>query len=84
MRLSANHSAISAKGRCGIHIFDKGERVNAVKYISVMNSKVKLHINISCTTIFQQDSAPCHTAKTVRKWFATIAFSSLKIGRQIR
>jgi hypothetical protein len=63
-------SAISAKGRCGIHIFDKGERVNAVKYISVMNSKVKLHMNISCTTIFQQDSAPCHTAKTVRKWFA--------------
>lgn len=61
---------ITAAGRCGLHIFDKGEKVNAVKYISVLNSKAKLHMQISGATIFQQDSAPCHTARTVQKWFA--------------
>jgi len=60
---------ITAAGRCGLHIFDKEERVNAVKYISVLNSKVKLHMHISGATICQQDWAPCHTARTVQKWF---------------
>jgi len=62
---------ITAAGRCGLHIFDKGERVNAVKYISVLNYKVKLHMHISGATIFLQDWEPClrPTARTVQKWF---------------
>jgi transposase len=62
--------AISANGRCGLQIFDKGVRVNAAKYISVLDAKLKMHMDITGTTIFQQDSAPCHTAKVVKKWFA--------------
>jgi len=69
--------AITAKGRCGIHVFGNRERVNAAKYIEVMESKVKIHMNISSSTIFQQDSAPCHTAKTVKKWFADNGISLL-------
>lgn len=61
--------AISAMGRCGLHLFGKGEKVNAEKYIAVLESKVKVHMNASGTSIFQQDSAPCHTAKSVKKWF---------------
>ena len=34
-----------------------------------MDKKVKLHMAISNTTIFQQDSAPCHTSKVMMKWF---------------
>ena len=33
------------------------------------NRKVKLHMKITKTSIFQQDSAPCHTAQIVKKWF---------------
>jgi len=62
--------AISANSGCGIHIFRKDERVNAAKYISLLNSKVKADMAVSGTTIFQQDSAPCHTDKSVKKWFA--------------
>ena len=62
--------AITAAGISGLHIFDKDEKVNAVKHISVLESKVKLHMNVSRTTMFQQDSAPCHTDRTVQKWLA--------------
>jgi transposase len=62
--------AIAASGRCGLKIFDKGVKVNAEEYIKVMESKVSVHMQISNTTLFQQDSAPCHTARSVKKWFA--------------
>jgi hypothetical protein len=61
--------AISAKGRCGLEVFAKGVRVNAATYITVLDSKLKTHMTLTNTSIFQQDSAPCHTAKVVKKWF---------------
>lgn len=61
--------AITAAGRCGLEIFGKGVRVNAAEYIRVLNAKVKVHMNITGATIFQQDSAPCHTAAVVQRWF---------------
>lgn len=60
---------ITSAGRCGLEIFGKGVKVNAEKYIEVLDAKVKLHMQITGSTIFQQDSAPCHTAKVVKKWF---------------
>jgi len=60
---------ITAAGRCGLEIFDKGAKVNAAKYIEVLEAKVKIHMQITGATVFQQDSAPCHTAKVVKKWF---------------
>lgn len=61
--------AITSRGRCGLHIFEKGQTVNAKQYVEVINSKVKVHMNITKTTLFQQDSAPCHTAAITKKWF---------------
>jgi transposase len=61
--------AICAKGRCGLEIFDKGVKVNAARYTKVLDSKLKIHMTLTNTEIFQQDSAPCHTAKVVKKWF---------------
>ena len=62
-------SAITAQGRCGLEVSEKGVKVNAARYIAVLDAKVKVHMNITGTTLFQQDSAPCHTAKVVQKWF---------------
>jgi transposase len=42
---------ISANGRCGLHIFQKGEKVNATKYIEVLQNKLLMHMNISGTKI---------------------------------
>lgn len=61
--------AITAQGRSGLCLFDQGTRVNASAYIEVLQAKVPMHMSITNTSIFQQDSAPCHTAKVVRKWF---------------
>ncbi len=61
--------AISANGHGGLHIFSKGEKVNATKYIGVLKNKLKKHMDVLGTRVFQQDSAPCHTAKVVKKWF---------------
>jgi len=69
--------AITANGRCGLHIFNKGEKVNAERYISVLESKLKTYINICGTSLFQQDSAPCHTAASVKKWFVENAVEIL-------
>jgi len=58
---------ITASGRCGLEIFVK---VNAARYIEVLHAKVKIHMQITGATIFQQDSAPCHTAQVVKKWLS--------------
>jgi len=44
-------------------------KVNAAKYIEVLEAKVKIHMQITGATIFQQDSARCHTARVVKRWF---------------
>jgi predicted transcriptional regulator len=61
--------AITSRGRCGLKVFDKGVRVNAAMYVRVLDEKLKVHMNITGATIFQQDSAPSHTAKVVQHWF---------------
>lgn len=61
--------AITAHGGTGLVVFGRNEKVNASCYLKVLEERVKLHMDITDTTIFQQDSAPCHTAKVVKKWF---------------
>jgi hypothetical protein len=38
--------------------------------LQVLEEKMKGNMAISGTSIFQQDSAPCHKAKVVTKWFS--------------
>ena len=45
------------------------EKVNGEKYTEVMDSKLPTMTSIHHTAIFQQDEAPCHTAKVILKWF---------------
>ena len=57
----------SAAGRGSIHFVPKNETVNAQRYIRILESKLLPFLQIHGTTTFQQDSAPCHTAKSVNK-----------------
>jgi len=60
----------SAFGRGSLYFINKNDTVNAERYIDILNSKLKRSMIIAGTTTFQQDSAPCHTAKTVQKWLS--------------
>ena len=62
--------AITAHGRAGLSHLPNGARLNSAGYIKILQENVQIHMGISGTTIFQQDSAPCHTSKVVKKWFS--------------
>ena len=58
-------------GTSRLHIVSS--MVNAQKYISVLQTRLLLQIKdwqSENNWIFQQDSAPCHTAKVVKLWIA--------------
>lgn len=61
--------AITAAGRAGLEPLPRGTRLNSAGYIRILESKVKVHMAIRGTTIFQQDSAPCHTSNATKRWF---------------
>jgi len=58
-----------AKGRGSIFFIKPNETVNAKKYIVILDAKLPTVMSIHRATVFQQDGAPSHTAKVVRKWF---------------
>jgi len=63
--------AISVHGTSRLHIVSG--MMNAQKYISVLQTRLLPQIkDWQCKSdwIFQQDNAPCHTAKTVKLWIA--------------
>ena len=59
----------SAHGRGSLYFLPPNETVTANKYLEILQSKLLNTMNIQQVSIFQQDGAPAHTAKTVRKWF---------------
>ena len=61
----------SSKGRGGLYFVPKGHTMNASRYISVLNDHLLNFMSIHGCTTFQQDSAPCHKAKSVMNWFQT-------------
>lgn len=70
--------AISASGRAGLSPVERGVKINAKKYISILQEKLPIHMAIKNCSIFQQDSAPCHTAKLTKKWFLENEISVLE------
>ena len=71
--------AISVHGPCRLHIVEG--TMNGAKYISMVNSRLLPQIKNwfeQEPCIFQQDSAPCHTAKAVYAWFKTNKIKVLK------
>ena len=71
--------AISVHGPSRLHIVEG--TMNGAKYISMLNSRLLPQIRNwfeQEPCIFQQDSAPCHTAKAVYAWFETNKIKVLK------
>lgn len=68
----------SAKGRGSIYFMKPNEMVNAKKYIEILAEKLPAVMSIHSAKLFQQDGAPCHTAKIVQKWFKDKKISVLE------
>lgn len=58
----------SGTGRGSLHFMKPNEIVNAKKYIEIIAAKLPTVMSIHNSMVFQQDGAPCHTAKVVQKW----------------
>ena len=43
--------------------------MNNQKYLEVLKDKLPIFMEVHICQIFQQDSAPCHTARIVKQWF---------------
>ena len=59
----------SAAGRGSLALIEPGKTVNAQMYIDIFENRLQRTMLMSNCTVFQQDSAPCHTAKTAMTWF---------------
>ena len=56
---------MSIKGTAGVFFLTPGTTMNGAKYLELLKNKLQLHMNVHECTIFMQDGAPCHKAKTV-------------------
>ena len=45
------------------------ERENGQRYIGILEEKLNQFMDLLGCTVFQQDNAPCHTAKIAKQWF---------------
>lgn len=61
----------SHAGRGSLYFVDVGKTVNALEYKKILMSKVPIAMRIHNCRVFQHDSAPAHTAVSVRQWLAT-------------
>lgn len=60
--------AITGLGSCGLWFLPQGETINATVYLSILQEKVPIFKELHNCTHFQQDGAPCHTARMVKNW----------------
>jgi transposase len=59
----------SYSGTGSIMFLDKGVTMNAQRYIEVLQHQLLPSMANHGCTVFQQDLAPCHTARIVKTWF---------------
>jgi len=62
--------SFSAGGRGSLYFVDQNKKVNAAEYLNILQNKLLLTMRLHSCSIFQQDSAPSHTARVVKGWLA--------------
>lgn len=61
--------SFSASGRGSLYFVNDKQMVNAQEYVNILESKVRLSMQLHGCDVFQQDSAPAHTSRLAKKWF---------------
>jgi len=57
-----------SQGREGLWFMPPNITINAEVCLSVLDSKLEQFMAIGSYNVFQQDGAPCHTARKVKQW----------------
>lgn len=58
-------------GKLGkLYFVDKNQKMNAEMYRSVLDKHLKTSMRMTGCSVFMQDGAPCHTARSMKEWFA--------------
>jgi transposase len=69
--------SIAASGRGGLFMLPANTTMKSQNYLELLQDKLPQWMALRHTNVFQQDGAPCHTAKIVMRWFDSQAFSVL-------
>ena len=70
--------AFTGYGVAKLHIFEKNEKVNQYNYLELMCDLLPDAFEDTKATIFQQDGARPHTAKSVIQWFEDCQVNYIK------
>ena len=70
--------AISVEGPSNLYILPRNSTMNASKYLDLIKERLPSTMNQFKTSIFQQDGAPCHSARLVTQWFENSDYQLLK------
>jgi transposase len=60
--------AISSSGTTPLWFLPKGQTMNASVYLPLLQDVLSVQMPRLGCTVYQQDNAPCHTAKKVKSW----------------
>ena len=58
-------------GKAGLYFFLKGQTMNARIYHQVLQRHMTHYFELHGCSHFQHDSAPCHTAKSIKTYLAS-------------
>ena len=65
-------------GKLGrLYFVAKNQKMNAEMYQSVLRKHLKASLKLTGCSVFMQDGAPCHTARSIKEWFAVTTSRSL-------
>ena len=65
-------------GTGSLVVLPKGISVNADRYLTILKNHLAVSFAKTGTWIYQQDGAPCHTAKKVKKWLSNQEISYIE------
>ena len=58
-------------GKLGrLYFVAKNQKMNAEMYRQVLSKHLKASLKMTGCSVFMQDGAPCHTARSIKEWFA--------------
>ena len=64
--------AAFGNGKVGrLYFVAKNQKMNAEMYREVLQKHLKASMRMTGCSVFMQDGAPCHTARSIKDWFET-------------
>jgi len=69
--------SLSAQGRSSLWFIPPNTTINGNVYLTILQEKLPVFMQLSSTNIFQHDGAPCHRTKKVSAWLLANGYEIL-------